>query len=290
MSSEHPETAAAGVELVELDRKWHVELKIIARERLGLVKELCRINKEQRQLDHFSDSVYGKDLTQFADKAQDRKVHEKEEKLLKKYDFEPDPVEKMNVLSLPVIREGHESSVDGESSEGGGGGSSGGGEDLGKVLTSKDLARQRIQLKKLNTERSLADRRNKRRAFWDKSIIGEKKKDMAKQRNGFFAPGRFYGHDRGLNHGAGQLGTDNASSEEAPNKTRGPYKSPSLPALNNIHKLTTVKMRMHPSLSNKHRVESSISKSTLGRLLRWNKTHTGFSKRRDANLDCTELL
>ncbi|KAL8560219.1 hypothetical protein ACOMHN_021713 [Nucella lapillus] len=92
------------LELGELDKKWHVELKVIARERLSLVKELCRINQDLKDVDHFKDSVRGKALTRFADKAQRRLLQEKEVKEIYKFNFQPDPVEKMN-MQLPLIRE-----------------------------------------------------------------------------------------------------------------------------------------------------------------------------------------
>ena len=150
----------------------------MARERLGLIKDLCRISKEQREADHFQSDMHGKELSRFADRAQDRLHHVRERKQLRKYDFQPDPVEKMSVSLLPPIRV--------EEDRGGGGGAGVGGEDVGKALTSKDLYKQRVQLQKTNFEQGVVERRNRRRSFWDKAVIGTRKKELEKYSNGIF--------------------------------------------------------------------------------------------------------
>ena len=151
---------------------------MIARERLGLLKDLCRINQEMRELDHFQDSMHGRDLTRFTDRAHGRLQHQREAKLIHKYNFEPDPVEKMN-LHLPLIKEEHRGSDNG-----------GDGEDIAKVITAKDLNKHRVQLRKSNFEQCVADRRNRRRPFWDKAVLGSQKQHSQKDRNGFFRPHR----------------------------------------------------------------------------------------------------
>ena len=210
---------------------------VIARERLGLVKELCRINQNMRELDHFQDTMHGKDLTRFTDRAQDRLQHHKEVKQIHKYNFEPDPVEKMN-LHLPLIKE-----------EGTEAGSDGG--DIAKVITAKDLNKHRVQLRKTNFEQCMADRRNRRRPFWDKAVIGSRKQQSLRDRNGFFrlhrGPGLFSGQ------GEPPVQPTNGNGRDERRKPRGPFKSPSLPSLTNLRKLDSDKMNaVHPSLSDRH--------------------------------------
>ena len=209
---------------------------MIARERLGLLKDLCRINQEMRELDHFQDSMHGRDLTRFTDRAQGRMQHLREAKLIHKYNFEPDPVEKMN-LHLPLIKEEHRGSDNG-----------GDGEDIAKVITAKDLNKHRVQLRKSNFEQCVADRRNRRRPFWDKAVLGSQKQQSQKDRNGFFRPhrvGMFGGHVEPAQHAEG-------SEQWEPRKARGPFKSPSLPALNTLRRLDTDRVHaVHPSLSDR---------------------------------------
>ncbi|XP_076445678.1 uncharacterized protein LOC143283357 [Babylonia areolata] len=262
------------VELGELDKKWHVELKVIARERLSLVKELCRINQDLRHVDHFHDSVRGKALTRFADRAQRRLLQEKELKEVHKFDFQPDPVEKMNLHHhLPLIRE-----------EGGGGGGMGQGDGVMTTttmttVTAKDLYKQRVQLRKSNSEQCAAERRNRRRPFWDKAIIGSRKAESSSSRNPFFRPhrGGVLGPGSGLALGLGlaypspavtssQRSSNGAEEEEEEEGEwegeelvrRRPAlsKSPSLPALHSIHSRGDITHfrpdAVHPSLSNRH--------------------------------------
>jgi hypothetical protein len=56
-----------------------------------------------------------------------------------------------------------------------------------------DLKKHRVQLMKTNYEQCTADRRNRRRPFWDKSIVGSKKKQEKRDRNGFFRSAAFAG-------------------------------------------------------------------------------------------------
>ncbi|KAK7108133.1 uncharacterized protein [Littorina saxatilis] len=166
------------LELVELDRQWHIELKFIARERLGVIKQLSRFNQEMRELDHFRDSMHGKAITRFADRLHGRLQQEKELKqIVHKFDFEPDPVEKINLTNLLLRDEA------GDGEEGGGAIE---GEDIAKVWTSKDLNKQRVQLQKTTFEQCMAEKRNRRRPFWDKAVLGSrKKKTFQRDRNGF---------------------------------------------------------------------------------------------------------
>lgn len=124
------------------------------------MKELCRMDQEYRVMDHLHDSLHGKDLSLVAHKAQDRLHQDKGNRLLKKYNFEPDPVEKMN-LNLSLLKQGLSASSGGSV-----------GEDIGKVLTAKDLTLYRIRMQKLTSEQRVAERRKRRRAFLDKAIIG----------------------------------------------------------------------------------------------------------------------
>lgn len=223
----------------------------IARERLGVLKELCRINQDLRERDHFSGAVRGRDLARLADRAQDRLVQEKESRLLRKFQFEPDPVEKLSLTTLPLSAD--EVRL---------------GEDRGKVMTSRDFTRQRMQLQKLNSEQSLFERRTKRRAFLDKSIIGPRKGHVRDR-----ARGSGWGIDRYAvltNVVSGEANrkdvdvttaviTDDrspANDVDDTSKLHEHFRSPSLPALNAKDELEPeveeTGVRVHPSLSGNH--------------------------------------
>lgn len=298
---------------------------VIARERLGVIKQLSRFNQEMRELDHFRDSMHGKAITRFADRLHGRLQQEKELKqIVHKFDFEPDPAEKINLTNLLLRDEA------GDGEEGGGAIE---GEDIAKVWTSKDLNKQRVQLQKTTFEQCMAEKRNRRRPFWDKAVLGSrKKKTFQRDRNGFirnlgggggggevdggrrmpvgmFGPpleqnggsttteeenatpsGESEGGGEVISHNGESSGENNGDPvqhieengetaaaaeltrvphppeeeyDDGPRRPYGPFKSPRLPALHNLRKLETIKVRgrgggrrrrdrIHPSLSDRN--------------------------------------
>ena len=176
-----------------------------------------------QEVDHFQDSMRGRDLARFTSRAHHRQQHDKEAKEIHKFSFQADPAQKV-ALHLPLIRE-----EDGAEA------------DPGQTLTSKDLNKQRVQLQKFNSEQHVAHRRTRRRPFWDKAVIGSRTQQLLKDRPGFLrGPPRAPGAAGVL--GSGVVVPQTEVAEEVPVVARGLSKSPSLPALNRIHRLDTFKV------------------------------------------------
>ncbi|XP_041353846.1 uncharacterized protein LOC121371778 [Gigantopelta aegis] len=91
------------LELVEIERRWYLELKSIARERLRVIRDLQKIADMRRKLTYFAATLRGPSLRQYTEREFYVMNEEKEvKKKFRKYEFTVDPLEKVN-LHLPAV-------------------------------------------------------------------------------------------------------------------------------------------------------------------------------------------
>ncbi|XP_067674888.1 uncharacterized protein [Haliotis asinina] len=91
------------LELVDIERRWHIELKDITRQRLGIIYDLDRYKRLRRAADYTSDDLSGQELRKYTRVCQDKMIEQRNSRRrARKFDFSGDRVERMN-LQLPPI-------------------------------------------------------------------------------------------------------------------------------------------------------------------------------------------
>ncbi|XP_076466881.1 uncharacterized protein LOC143298085 isoform X2 [Babylonia areolata] len=253
------------MELLELDRQWTIEAKALNQDRLGLLTELCRIREDQRGAEHLPLTTSGPALTALIQQAHVRDQRLKAAKELQKFHFQPDPVEKVKV-NLPLAP------ARGQAVE---------------LRTARELEHHRVRLLRSTFQQLVAERRNRRRAFWDKALIGPRKISVQGEPRGSLTlnsrasgqlqqqqnaePGgqtqespRARGEQQQQEQGATTTGEEGdvvdptITTRGSPRRSAGLSKSPSLPALNSSSTRrrpdpnSSSSSTVHPSLSNRH--------------------------------------
>jgi len=76
------------LELQEIDRQMEIELKILTREKLDVLKDMVRLEEEKRTVDYLNDDINGKSLKQYNQKRRNKDEVSRDEKQNKeRYDF-----------------------------------------------------------------------------------------------------------------------------------------------------------------------------------------------------------
>ena len=139
-------------------------MSVLARERLELLKDLCRLNRDHCFLEHLGKDLSGQELISFTDRAIEQQTGKKEALKTHKYSFENNNVEIIRLRGQPHRRkdEVYKSISDIRVF----------GSDCAKaMLSSKDLRQQRVHIMKATSDKWTADRKNRRRPFVDKAAM-----------------------------------------------------------------------------------------------------------------------
>ncbi|XP_076466879.1 uncharacterized protein LOC143298085 isoform X1 [Babylonia areolata] len=269
------------MELLELDRQWTIEAKALNQDRLGLLTELCRIREDQRGAEHLPLTTSGPALTALIQQAHVRDQRLKAAKELQKFHFQPDPVEKVKVgvvvVVVRVVGEVVKVNLPLAPARG----------QAVELRTARELEHHRVRLLRSTFQQLVAERRNRRRAFWDKALIGPRKISVQGEPRGSLTlnsrasgqlqqqqnaePGgqtqespRARGEQQQQEQGATTTGEEGdvvdptITTRGSPRRSAGLSKSPSLPALNSSSTRrrpdpnSSSSSTVHPSLSNRH--------------------------------------
>lgn len=91
------------LELIDIERRWHIELKDITRQRLGVIYDLNRYKKLRRAADYTSDDLSGQELRKYTRVCQHKMIEQRtSRRRARKFDFSGDRVERMNIQLPPI--------------------------------------------------------------------------------------------------------------------------------------------------------------------------------------------